>query len=85
MAEPKKRLTSARSGKRRSQIFLKTKNLSLCPQCQSPVLPHRVCPNCGFYRGQDILKLEEKLRAKEERRQARQAAEGSEVKERESK
>ena len=23
-----------------------------CPRCGSPKLPHRVCGECGFYRGQ---------------------------------
>lgn len=85
MAEPKKRLTSTRSGKRRSQIILRTRNLSICPKCKSPVLPHRVCPNCGFYQGKDILKLAEKIRAKEERRKVRAAEEKSDVKKEESK
>lgn len=25
----------------------------ICPQCQKPKLPHRVCPNCGYYDGRD--------------------------------
>ena len=75
MAEPKKRLTSARSGKRRSHIKLEVKNLAICQKCQSPVFPHRVCSNCGYYRGEDLLKIEAKIKAKEERRKARQAEE----------
>ena len=75
MAEPKKRLTSTRSGKRRLHLKLKTKNLAVCPKCKSPSLPHRACPNCGFYKGQDLLKLEEKAKAKEERRQKREEEE----------
>ena len=72
MAEPKKRLTSTRSGKRRSQLILKTKNFSICPKCKSPNLPHHVCRNCGFYKGQDLLKLEEKTRAKKARQKERE-------------
>ncbi len=75
MAEPKKRLTSSRSGKRRSHIFLKTKNLSACSKCKSPIVSHRVCPTCGYYRGQDLLRLEEKAKAKEARRKAREEEE----------
>ena len=71
MAEPKKRLTSTRSGKRRSHLALEVQSLSLCPKCKSKKLPHRICPNCGFYKGVDLLKLEEKARAKEGRRKAR--------------
>ena len=75
MAEPKKRLTSSRSGKRRSQLRLKTKILATCPKCKSPVLPHRVCPNCGYYKGVDLLKLEEKTKTREERRKKLREAE----------
>lgn len=80
MAEPKKRLTSARSGKRRSHIKLEVKNLSKCPKCKSPVLPHRICVNCGYYRGEDLLRIEERTKAKEERRKARQAEEDEALK-----
>lgn len=80
MAEPKKRLTSARSGKRRSHLALKLKNLATCPRCKSPVLPHHVCPNCGYYKGSDILKLAEKAKAKEERHKAREEEEKLEEK-----
>ena len=66
MAEPKKRLTSARSGKRRSHIKLEVKNLAICQKCKSPVLPHRICANCGYYRGEDLLKIEAKTKAKED-------------------
>lgn len=72
MAEPKKRLTSARSGARRSHIKAKKTSLANCPKCQAPSIPHRACANCGFYKGADILKLEEKARAKEERRKIRE-------------
>lgn len=78
MAEPKKRLTSTRSGLRRQQRVLQAKKLAVCPKCKSPVLPHRICPNCGFYKGQDLLKLEEKAQAKEARRKARETEEQKE-------
>lgn len=81
MAEPKKRLTSTRSGKRRSHLALEMQSLSLCPRCKSKKLPHRICPNCGFYKGVDLLKLEEKARAKEERRKTREQAEEKNEKE----
>jgi len=75
MAEPKKRLTSARSGARRSHIKAKKISLAACPKCKAPTIPHRTCQNCGFYKGVDILKLEKKSQAKEERRKAREAEE----------
>lgn len=72
MAEPKKRLTSARSGGRRSHLAAKTNSLSACPKCQSTVAPHHVCPTCGHYKGSDILQLEKKAQAKEARRKERE-------------
>ncbi|MBM2820602.1 MAG: ribosomal protein large subunit ribosomal protein [Candidatus Berkelbacteria bacterium] len=80
MAEPKKRITSSRSGKRKSQIILKTKSLTICPTCKEPNIPHRVCASCGYYKGEDILKLSQKAKAKEERRKAREDEEKAEVK-----
>ncbi len=72
MAEPKKRHTSARSGNRRSHIAKKTKSLSVCSKCKEVTSSHQVCPNCGFYKGKDILHLEEKAKAKDERRKERE-------------
>lgn len=72
MAEPKKRLTSSRSGWRRSHLKIKKLSLSACPKCKASIIPHRVCPNCGFYRGQDILKLDEKAKIKQQRRKKKE-------------
>lgn len=68
MAEPKKRLTSARSGNRRSHLALKATAQTVCPKCKSKTKPHFVCATCGFYNGQDVLELAKKEREKAERR-----------------
>ena len=31
---------------------------SSCPQCKQPKLPHRVCPNCGYYAGRQAVEVE---------------------------
>lgn len=72
MAEPKKRLTSARSGNRRSHLAFKVKSLSTCPQCKSPIVSHQVCKNCGYYKGIDVLEIEKKQQEKEARRKERE-------------
>jgi large subunit ribosomal protein L32 len=56
MAMPKKQMTRTRSGGRRSQIRLRTKALTTCPSCHSAIVAHRVCTNCGMYRGRVVLK-----------------------------
>lgn len=30
-----------------------------CPHCHEMKLPHRVCPNCGYYNGEEILEVAE--------------------------
>jgi large subunit ribosomal protein L32 len=57
MPEPKKQLTKRRQGNRRSQKHGKLAKVSLatCSNCSSKVFPHRVCSNCGFYKGKKII------------------------------
>ncbi len=55
MAVPKRRTSKSRKGKRRSHKALKVQSLSLCPKCGSPMLPHRACPECGYYKGRQVV------------------------------
>jgi large subunit ribosomal protein L32 len=59
MAEPKKKLTSLRSGNRRSHNALKQNSLILCSNCKSKIKPHTVCLNCGFYRGKKVIQIKQ--------------------------
>jgi large subunit ribosomal protein L32 len=59
-ALPKKKLSRARSGKRAAAQKLKIRQLVSCANCGKPVRSHVVCPYCGFYKGRQILKIEEK-------------------------
>jgi large subunit ribosomal protein L32 len=59
MAVPKRRTSHARQGKRRSHQHLKPVQVQYCSHCEQPVLPHRVCPNCGFYQGREVVAEEE--------------------------
>lgn len=59
MAVPKKKPSRARRGNRRSHDALKLKNLSVCPKCSMPKLPHRVCMHCGTYKGKVFLSQSE--------------------------
>ncbi|HEY3364772.1 MAG TPA: 50S ribosomal protein L32 [Symbiobacteriaceae bacterium] len=59
MAVPKKRLSKARRDSRRAENFkLEAPNLSVCPNCKAPMMPHRVCPTCGQYKGKQIVNME---------------------------
>ena len=30
---------------------------SECPQCHEPKRSHRVCTNCGYYKGKEVIKV----------------------------
>jgi large subunit ribosomal protein L32 len=57
MPVPKHKTAKTKTRMRRSIGYynLKTPGLSLCPQCGSRKLPHRVCPECGYYKGKQIV------------------------------
>lgn len=56
MAVPKRRTSrSKRDMRRRQNEKLFIPSLSRCPQCGSPKLPHRVCPNCGIYKNRSVI------------------------------
>lgn len=65
MALPKRKHSKARRDKRRSansKLFMA--DLSVCPQCKNPRLPHRVCPHCGYYNGKPVVIIEAKEKPK---------------------
>ncbi len=61
MAHPKRKISKQRRNKRRTHIVAATKQLSVCSNCGATVQYHRVCPECGHYRGQDALQKEDVL------------------------
>lgn len=56
MAVPKKKQSHSRTNKRRSTHKAAAPTYNECPQCHSPRLPHRVCPQCGYYAGREAVK-----------------------------
>ena len=57
MAVPKRKTSHARKMKRRSSVWkLETPtNIVNCPQCGESILAYRVCGNCGYYKGEEII------------------------------
>jgi large subunit ribosomal protein L32 len=51
MAVPKRRTSKSKKRKRRTHYKAAVPTLSPCPKCGEARVPHRVCPNCGYYRG----------------------------------
>ena len=60
MAHPKRRHSNSRTGTRRAHDALKVRSASKCTQCGNPVLPHRVCTKCGYYKGRQVTTVKVK-------------------------
>ncbi len=57
MAVPKKKVSSARRDKRRSNVWkLDLPGMAKCPKCGELKLSHRVCKACGYYDGKEVVK-----------------------------
>ncbi len=58
MAVPKRKHSSARRDKRRSNVWkLSAPALARCPKCGDYKLSHRVCSACGYYRDREVIKV----------------------------
>jgi large subunit ribosomal protein L32 len=58
MAVPKRRTSRSKRNKRRSHDALSVPQWISCPGCGEPTRPHRVCRNCGTYRGRSLVAVE---------------------------
>ncbi len=59
MAVPKRRQSKQRQRKRRTHVKAQVPSLRACPQCGDPGVPHRVCPECGYYREVQRIEVDE--------------------------
>ena len=60
MANPKRRHSNTRTRLRRAHDFLNVAAISQCSHCGAPLLSHRVCPSCGYYRGKQVVTIKVK-------------------------
>ena len=58
MATPKGKVSKARRKSRRANWKLSLPGIVKCPKCGKMKLSHRVCKACGYYDGQEIIKVE---------------------------
>jgi len=54
---PKRKHSKSRRDKRRSQDNLSLPQVSTCKECGSVKMSHRVCNNCGKYKGRQIIEV----------------------------
>lgn len=59
MAVPKHKVSKSKRDKRRTHQKTAAPNISKCPQCGKPRLPHRACPECGSYKGRQVKETKE--------------------------
>ncbi len=57
MAQPKKEdgLKQEHMQKRSTWKKKEEPKFATCPNCHEPVMPHRVCSNCGYYDGKQVV------------------------------
>jgi hypothetical protein len=53
-------------------LRIKTPIVSVCAKCKAPALPHRMCENCGTYRGRVVVDVLAKLTKKERKLKERE-------------
>ncbi len=61
MAHPKRKISKQRRNKRRTHYKGTFKQLSVCSNCGATVEYHRVCAECGHYRGKQAVVTEHAL------------------------
>ena len=55
MAVPKGKVSKARKHSRSANWKLTVPAIVECPQCHQKKLAHRVCKNCGYYKGVAVV------------------------------
>ena len=60
MAVPKRKTSKARRDKRRSNVWkLDAPTLVRCKQCGAYTVPHKVCAECGYYKGKQVVVMDD--------------------------
>jgi large subunit ribosomal protein L32 len=61
MAHPKRKISKTRRDKRRTHDKATAPTLSTCQNCGATVQYHRVCSECGHYKGKLAIEKESTL------------------------
>ncbi|MBL4825098.1 MAG: 50S ribosomal protein L32 [SAR324 cluster bacterium] len=57
MAVPRSKTSRSQRDHRRGHIKITESALSECTNCHALIRPHRVCPECGFYKGVEVVEV----------------------------
>ena len=55
MAVPKRKTSKSRKNKRKTHWKASAATVTTCSECGEVKEPHRVCPECGSYRGKKVV------------------------------
>ena len=61
MAHPKRKISKTRRDKRRTHYKANPTTMYTCPNCNAAVQYHRVCEECGAYRGKQAIGKQDSL------------------------
>ncbi len=59
MAVPFRRTSKTKKRMRRTHLKRKVNAMTACPKCGATLQPHRACTKCGYYKGKEVIKLQE--------------------------
>lgn len=59
MSVPQRKLSKRRSRMRASHHAMRPQGLGACDRCGHVRPTHRVCPNCGYYAGREVIAKED--------------------------
>lgn len=67
MAVPKHKLAKFKKYLRRQHQKLTLPSFVKCQNCGEKILPHQVCPFCGYYRREKVVEIEKEEKKKKEK------------------
>lgn len=76
MGVPKKKRSKSRQRSRQSQQKLSSPTIGNCPHCKAPLLPHFVCPECGYYKGKQAIIIQAKKEKEKEKDKEKEKEKG---------
>ena len=58
-AVPFRKTSKTRKRMRRTHYKISANGTTKCPKCGATIRPHRVCKECGFYKGKEVVSKNE--------------------------
>ena len=63
MAVPFRKVSKTRKNMRRTHYKIAANGLVKCSNCGEMIRPHRACPKCGYYKGEQVVSKQTKKRS----------------------